>query len=188
MAAALLMLGLAALVFACPAQAFKPAGKPGGESTPLEVSAGSGSPHSSSGPSIVRTIVGLLIVVVVIWGLSWILKQVKGGRGRRAAGSGLASLATLPLGSGRSLHLVRAGSEYLLVGTAEHGVVPIHRYSEQQALDAGLIEPGGGAGEEPAGAAEGAFAAPRTGALPARPVRPGAAGLVDRLREWSVRR
>ena len=58
----------------------------------------------------------------------------------RSAGSGLTSLATLPLGSGRTLHLVRAGRDYLLVGTAEHGVAPIHRYTEEQARDAGLLD------------------------------------------------
>ena len=185
--AAVFALGLAVLVFACPAAAFKPSAKPGGESTPLNLSSGA-TTHTSSGPSIVRTIVGLLIVLVVIWGLSWILKQVKGGRTSRAAGSGLASLATLPLGAGRSLHLVRAGSEYLLVGTAEQGVVPIHRYSEQQALDAGLIEPGGGAGDLTAGAgpAAGAFAAARSGVVPKRPGAGG--GLLERVREWTVRR
>ena len=56
-------------------------------------------------------------------------------------------MATLPLGSGRTLHLVRAGSDYLLVGSAEHGVVPIFRYTEQQALDAGLLEAVGSAAD-----------------------------------------
>ncbi len=57
-----------------------------------------------------RTIVGLLIVIAVIWGLSWILRQVKSGKETRAAGTGLSSVATLPLASGRTLHLVRAGT------------------------------------------------------------------------------
>ena len=87
-----------------------------------------------------RTIVGLLIVIAVIWGLTWILKQVKTGRETRSAGSGLTSLATLALGSGRTLHLVRAGRDYLLVGSAEHGVAPIHRYTEEQARTAGLLD------------------------------------------------
>ncbi len=87
-----------------------------------------------------RTIVGLLIVIAVIWGLTWILKQVKTGRETRSAGSGLTSLATLALGSGRTLHLVRAGRDYLLVGSAEHGVAPIHRYTEEQARAAGLLD------------------------------------------------
>src|SRR5271165_2193022 len=127
--------GLAALAFACPAQGFTPSSKTGSENTPLQLSSPASPTHASSGgPSLVRTIVGLLIVIAVIWGLTWILRQVKSGRETRAVGSGLASMATLPLGSGRTLHLVRAGSDYLLVGSAEQRVVPIFRYTEQQAL------------------------------------------------------
>ena len=37
------------------------------------------------------------------------------------------------------MHLVRAGSDYVLLGSAEQGIVPIHRYTEQQAREAGLI-------------------------------------------------
>jgi flagellar protein FliO/FliZ len=170
--------GLAALVLACPAQAYTPASRGGSESTPLRLSAPAGTSHAtSSGPSLVRTIVGLVIVIGVIWGLTWILRQVKSSRETRAVGLGLASMATLPLGSGRTLHLVRAGSDYLLVGSAEQGVVPISRYTEQEALDAGLLEP------------------------PATPVSPGTAiqpvgfagaedapALIRRLRQWTVRK
>jgi flagellar protein FliO/FliZ len=167
------LLGLAVLAGGCPAQAFTPSSKGGGESTALNLApTGGASTHTSSGgASIVRTIVGLLIVLAVIWGLTWVLKQVKTGRERGSAGSGLSSLATLPLGSGRSMHLVRAGSDYLLVGSAEHGVAPIHRYTEQQARDAGLLDALASA-DEPTGG----------------PMAAGPGTLVDRLREWTVRR
>ncbi len=170
--ASLPLAGLALLALADPVQAFTPALKGGGEATPLSTSSASGGSHtsSSSGSSIVRTIVGLLIVIAVIWGLTWILRQVKSGRETRADGSGLSSLASLPLGSGRSVHIVRAGSEYLILGSAEQGVVPIHRYTEQEARDAGLLE---------LIAAE---------AHPALPASTTAGTLLDRLREWTVRR
>ncbi len=141
--AAILVLGT---LMATPAgaRAFTPVPvghKAGGESAPLNLTPSQVGAHtSSSGPSIVRTIVGLLVVIAVIWGLSWILRQVKSGRETRSAGDGLRSIATLPLGSNRSLHLVRAGDDYLLVGSAEHGVAPIHRYTEHQAREAGLVE------------------------------------------------
>ena len=204
--AALPMLGFAVLAFACPAQAFKPSSHAGSEGTPLNLSTSTGGAHTSTtGPSLVRTIVGLVIVIAVIWGLTWILRQVKSGRTRSAAGSGLTSMATLPLGSGRTLHLVRAGRDYLLLGSAEHGVVPIYRYTEQQALETGLLdsyeEP---AGEEYAGAVDPTFGAtPTESATPGRtrvrPVQmpgqargarvPGAdSKIVERLREWTVRR
>jgi flagellar protein FliO/FliZ len=175
---------LGALVSApASAQAFTPAPgahKSSAESTPLSLTPSQVSAHTtSSGPSIVRTIVGLLIVIAVIWGLSWILRQVKSGRENRSAGDGLRSLATLPLGSGRSLHLVRAGADYLLVGSAEHGVAPIHRYTEQEAREAGLIDEREASEDEPG-------ATPRDG----RPMQiPGqSSGLLERLREWTVRR
>jgi len=131
--------------FASAASAFTPALKAGGENTPLNLSGTTGTTHTTSagGASIVRTIVGLAIVIAVIWGLAWILRQVKAGRdGGRDGGqpsAGLASVAALTLGSGRSVHLVRAGSDYVLLGATEHGVAPIHRYSEEQARDAGLL-------------------------------------------------
>ncbi len=185
-------LGLAVLAHACPAQAFTPSSKGGGEAVPLNLSPSTASHTSSGGASIVRTIVGLLIVIAVIWGLTWVLKQVKTGRETRSAGSGLTSLATLALGSGRTLHLVRAGRDYLLVGSAEHGVAPIHRYTEQQARDAGLLD----LPELPTGPdADDAGA----GGTSIRPIQiPGqvrASGLpsvvsdaLDRLRELTVRR
>jgi flagellar protein FliO/FliZ len=88
----------------------------------------------------VRTIVGLAVVIGVIYGLYWILKQVKASREDTASGSGLQTLATLPLGTNRSLHLVRAGEEIVLVGAGEHGVTPIRTYTEAEARSLGLLE------------------------------------------------
>ncbi len=190
------------LAGADPAQAYKPAEKGGSESTPLNLgSTGSGAhaASTSSGPSLVRTIVGLLIVIAVIWGLAWVLRQVKTGRTRGTAGSGLSSLATLPLGSGRTLHLVRAGSDYLLLGSAEQGVVPIQRYTEEQARETGLLDLAGGDDSGPLGGGAGGSGGAGGGGsrrslqIPGAGRTPGAPGgttglLVDRLREWTVRR
>jgi flagellar protein FliO/FliZ len=147
------------LAFVGPASAFSPALKAkgaGGENTPLHLSSTSAAPHTSTagsgGASIVRTIVGLAIVIAVIWGLAWILRQVKsgreGGRDSNQSSGGLASVAALTLGSGRSVQLVRAGNDYVLLGSTEHGVAPIHRYTEEQALEAGLLPPDGAIPEE----------------------------------------
>jgi flagellar protein FliO/FliZ len=131
------------LAWADPASAFTPAhSKPGqGENTPLATGTStSGASHTSAGGAgIVRTIVGLAIVIAVIWGLAWILRQVKSGRDPRVSATGLTSVAALTLGSGRSVHLVKAGNDYILLGAAEQGLAPIHRYTEQQAYEAGLL-------------------------------------------------
>src|SRR3954452_12124616 len=83
--------------------------------------------HVSSGGSILRTIAGLAIVLGVIYGITWVLKKIKASKETAVSGNSLEQVATLPLGGNRSLHLVRAGDELVLIGAAEHGVTPIRR-------------------------------------------------------------
>ena len=104
---------------------------------------------ASGGGSVVRTVVGLAIVLAVIYGLHWVLKQVKAGREERAVGRGLATQASVALGPNRSLHLVRAGTELVLVGVAEGGVTPIRTYSEDEARAVGLLGDEGELDEAP---------------------------------------
>src|SRR4051812_48115401 len=111
-----------------------------GEKTPLNLKDTPGPAHVGGGGSLVRTIVGLAVVIGVIYGLYWILKQVKSSREEKASGNGLTALATLPLGAHRSLQLVRAGRELHLVGVSEHGVTPVRTYSEDEAEAAGLLD------------------------------------------------
>ena len=141
-----------------------------GENTPLNLPADGGAKKISGGGggSLVRTIVGLAIVLAVIYGVAWVLKQVKASKEERLRGSGLESAAVVPLGPNRSLHLVRAGRELVLVGVAEHGVTPIRTYSEEEALELGII------GEDDD--------------LGAETPRAGAVRWLDRLRDRTVRR
>ena len=113
-----------------------------GEKTPLNLKDApeTGGHVGSGGGTLVRTIVGLAVVIGVIYGLYWVLKQVKASREEKATGQGLASLATLPLGAQRSLQLVRAGRELHLVGVSEHGVTPVRTYTEDEAEAAGLLD------------------------------------------------
>jgi flagellar protein FliO/FliZ len=141
------------------------------ERTPLDL----GSPSaqqthlpSGGGGGIVRTLVGLVVVLLVIWGLSWVLRQIKASREERSSGRGLASLASLPLGPGRSVHVVRVGREVLLLGSSEHEITALGRYTEDEADRAGLIGPD----------------APDDLAAPALRSRT----IVDVLRDWTVRR
>jgi flagellar protein FliO/FliZ len=115
-----------------------------GENTPVNLNESEKSagkvPDASTGGSIVRTIVGLAIVIGVIYGLYWVLKQVKSSREEKASGQGLSAIATLPLGPSRSLQLVRAGRELVLIGVSEHGVTPVRTYSEDEAEAVGLLD------------------------------------------------
>jgi len=115
-----------------------------GESTPLNLpkaapKAASEAAGPSAGGGLVRTIVGLVIVIAVIYGLYWVLKQVKASREASAEGTGLETIATLPLGQNRAMHLIRAGDEVVLVGVGEHGVTPIRTYGEHEARALGLL-------------------------------------------------
>jgi len=188
-----------------------PAHAAAGESTPVDLTGASdqGS-HIGGGGSLVRTIVGLAIVIGVIYGVAWVLRQVKASREPRASGAGLAALASVPLGPNRSVHLVRAGRDLVLLGVAEQGVVPIRTYSEHEARDAGLIDEDGmlllpSEEDEPGRAARVAFRLPRLAlpqlALPAatrtartaarprpaRPALPAPRNALDTLRAWTVR-
>lgn len=118
---------------------------PAGENTPLgpatqaagEGSDPAGSADDGGSGGLVRTIVGLVIVIGVIYGVTWVLKQLK-AREEDATGTGLENQATLPLGPGRSVHLVRAGNEYLLLGVAEGSVQTLRSYTEDEARAAGF--------------------------------------------------
>ena len=113
---------------------------PSGEETPLRLDDQAQAASSGGGGTLVRTFVGLAIVIGVIYGLYWVLRQVKASREEKASGTGLTQLATLPLGPSRSIYVVRAGNEVLVVGATEHGITPLHAYPEEEARIAGLLE------------------------------------------------
>jgi flagellar protein FliO/FliZ len=161
------------LVLLAPAGALAATGS--GEDTPLRLPADTGvKAHTSSGSgSLVRTFVGLAIVLGVIYGIAWVLKQVKRSKEERGQGTSLETTAVVALGPNRSLHLVRAGRELVLVGVAEHGVTPIRTYTEDEAIDLGLI------GEDDA---------ELDGTPHATTSRAGAVRWLDRLKDRTVRR
>jgi flagellar protein FliO/FliZ len=108
-----------------------------GERTPLRLSTTAAHHASSGSSSIVRTLIALVIVCGVIYAVARVLKAVK-GREHRASGEGLAQLAMLPLGTNKSLALVRSGQDIVLVGVSESGVTPIKTYTEAEAIESGV--------------------------------------------------
>ncbi len=147
-----------------------------GERTPLNLSDPDSAPAQaagSTGGGLVRTIVGLAVERGAINGHYWILNHVKNNREETATGSGLRTLATLPLGPKGSLHLVRTGHEIVLVGVGEHGVTPIKTYGEQEARALGLLT------DELADE-------PTTEAAPPAPSPRTVGGLLDQLRSKTV--
>ncbi|MBX5469458.1 MAG: FliO/MopB family protein [Thermoleophilaceae bacterium] len=147
------------------------------EQQPVHAAAGGGG-------SLVRTFVGLAIVLAVIYGLYWLLKQVKASREERASGTGLATIATLPLGPNRSLHMVKTGPEVVLLGVAEHGVTPIRSWSEAEARQAGFLDETGA----PPAARPQPWARVRAARGAGRQSFPTVGELIDELRRRTVRK
>jgi flagellar protein FliO/FliZ len=112
-----------------------------GENTPLDLptQAPQHLAGQTAGGSLVRTFVGLAIVVAVIYGVAWMLRMAKRSREERSTGTGMRSEAVVALGPNRSLHLVRTGHDLVLLGVAEHGVTPIRTYTEDEAREQGLL-------------------------------------------------
>jgi len=94
----------------------------------------------SIGGSVIRTVICLVVVIGVIYALTWVVRKTKAaGNVTGASGEGLEQVATLPLGTGRSVALVRVGDELHLLGVADHGVSELRVFSEEEAY-----EPDGG--------------------------------------------
>lgn len=131
------LLGLAAwivVLLVLPALSLAAAAAPKGEDTPLGLDAGeAGAAHTgSSGGGIARVIGGLFIVIAVIYGVTWILKQTRRSK-QQAVGSGMELVTSMPLGGGSALQLVRVGDEVLLVGSGANGATVLRRYDEDEA-------------------------------------------------------
>ena len=93
------------------------------------------------GSSILRTIIALLVVIVIIYAVARHPASVQGpGRGPRQR-QRAAQIATLPLGPNRSVALVRAGRDIVLVGVAEQGITALKTYTEAEAIANGIEIP-----------------------------------------------
>ena len=129
----------AAIWFASPSFGATSGGQQYGANQSLQLS--SGNPvHASSGSlsgTIVRTIIALLVVIAVIYGLSWVLKQNRSAR-NPSVGDGLVQIASLPLGPNRSVSLIRVGAELHLLGVAEQSINGIRVFTEEEAYELGI--------------------------------------------------
>jgi flagellar biogenesis protein FliO len=136
-------------------------------------------PDISIGHVLLQMVIALLVVVGGIWGFSKIMRRGgrfggTAGRGRhKAPVPGLTVLSRQPIGKGKSIAVVQAGSRRFLVGISESGLNPL-----------GEIEPN----DDPGLAANGLAANGLAGdQRPASGIA-AAASWLDGLREATVRR
>lgn len=107
-----------------------------------------GTDDSSEGGSgsVMRALLGLVVVLGSIFGIHWLLK--KWGQSKLQGISGTAGVidvvATTALAQGRALHLVRVGEELVLVGATEQSIT---RIGDFDAVKLGAQMGGTGNGE-----------------------------------------
>lgn len=99
--------------------------------------------------SILRMVLTLAAVALAIYGVVYLLKRIS--RPRVADDPFLKTLASVPLGVNRSIHVVSVGSKAWLVGSAENGVNLIGEIDDQAILDAMLLEDSKKTAQMPAG-------------------------------------
>jgi flagellar protein FliO/FliZ len=91
----------------------------------------------------------LAVVAAAIYGLVYFFKKIS--RGNMAADPFLKVLASTPLGTNRSIHVVSVGSQAWLVGSAESGVNLISEIQDKDVLNVLLLEDSRRSAAEPAG-------------------------------------
>ena len=95
-------------------------------------------PPPASALSILRVLLTLAVVAAAIYGLVYLVKRL--ARGGISRDPFLKILASAPLGANRSAHIISAGSQAWLVGSAESGVTLISEIGDKEFLDALLLE------------------------------------------------
>jgi flagellar protein FliO/FliZ len=114
--------------------------------TPLPSSLTGGSSAAStastgSGGGFTRLAIGLIVVVALIFAIRWVVRRAAGTKLPGATGK-LAVVATAPLGPNRAVHLVRVGSELVLVGSSEQRVDALRVYDADETVELqALLDP-----------------------------------------------
>jgi flagellar protein FliO/FliZ len=102
---------------------------------------GTGATPSASATSvwgILRVLLTLALAAAAIYGLVFFIKRVS--RGGKTQDPFLKLLASTPIGTNRSVHIIAAGTQAWLVGAAENGVNVISEIEDKDLLNAMLLE------------------------------------------------
>ena len=106
-------------------------------------------PPGASIWSMIRVLLTLAVVAAAIYGIVFFIKRLS--RGSTAQDPFLKTLASTPLGMGRSVHIISVGSRAWLVGAAENGVNLISEIDDKDVLNEMLLENSRKSAESPAG-------------------------------------
>jgi flagellar biosynthetic protein FliO len=88
----------------------------------------------SSGGGFARLAVGLIIVLALIFVVRWLIRRSSKAKVPGSSGK-LTVIATAALAPNRAVHLVRVGSELVLIGSAEQRVEALRVYDAEEAAE-----------------------------------------------------
>jgi|TARA_B110000503_G_scaffold140977_1_gene233222 flagellar protein FliO/FliZ len=75
-----------------------------------------------------KVILMLIFVVGLIFACAWLIRRMSGGVGLNQ--KHIQVLSVMPLGTREKLMIIRAASEYLLIGVTPNGIQTLHRFEE----------------------------------------------------------
>jgi flagellar protein FliO/FliZ len=76
----------------------------------------------------VKVFLMLALIVGLIFACAWLVRRMSGGIGINQRQ--IQVLSVMPLGTREKLMIVKAASEYLLIGVTPNGINTLHRYDE----------------------------------------------------------
>ncbi len=86
------------------------------------------SPALSATQDYSKVILVLIFVVGLIFACAWLIRRMSGGLGVNH--KHIQVLSVMPLGTREKLMIIRAASEYLLIGVTPNGIQTLHRFDE----------------------------------------------------------
>lgn len=86
------------------------------------------SPKIGSGAHLLNVTLGLMLIVGLIFGISWFVRRF--GQGTFSANSHMKIIATMPLGARERIVLIDAGGQQLLLGITPTQVNTLHVFDE----------------------------------------------------------
>jgi len=82
----------------------------------------------SSGQDYMKVVLTLVFIVGLIFACAWLIRRMSGGVGVNQ--KHIQVLSVMPLGTREKLMIIRAASEYLLIGVTPNGIQTLHRFDE----------------------------------------------------------
>jgi len=80
-----------------------------------------------------KVVITLVFIVGLIFACAWLIRRMSGGVGINQ--KHIQVLSVMPLGTREKIMIIRASSEYLLIGVTPNGIQTLHRFDEPITLN-----------------------------------------------------